>query len=135
LLTDTPQNLHDFRDCWSTCSPASIRRRSLHHSKRLDDTLDYTSGKVNEGSKASCSAWEKRSASCRVSFVASCLLVYRLRKHFVAAVWLCREDRTKKDPEQASRLAKEQAIAQWPLVVLHDNASVAGSIKDFLWST
>jgi hypothetical protein len=40
-----------------------------------------------------------------------------------------------KDPEQAARLAKDPAVAGWPLVVLHDDASVASSSKDFLWST
>jgi 3-polyprenyl-4-hydroxybenzoate decarboxylase len=39
------------------------------------------------------------------------------------------------DAEQAARLAKDPAFAQWPLVVLHDDASVARSNKDFLWST
>jgi 3-polyprenyl-4-hydroxybenzoate decarboxylase len=39
------------------------------------------------------------------------------------------------DPEQAARLAKEAAFADWPLVVLHDDAKVAHSSPDFLWST
>jgi 3-polyprenyl-4-hydroxybenzoate decarboxylase len=39
------------------------------------------------------------------------------------------------DPEQAARLAQDPTVAGWPLVVLHDDASVAGSTKDFLWST
>jgi 3-polyprenyl-4-hydroxybenzoate decarboxylase len=39
------------------------------------------------------------------------------------------------DPEQASRLAREEAFAAWPLVVLHDDASVAQSAADFLWAT
>jgi 4-hydroxybenzoate decarboxylase subunit C len=39
------------------------------------------------------------------------------------------------DPEQASRLAKEATFAQWPLIVLHDDAIVARSSPDFLWST
>jgi 3-polyprenyl-4-hydroxybenzoate decarboxylase len=39
------------------------------------------------------------------------------------------------DPEQAARLAKDERIANWPLVVLHDDAGVARASKDFLWST
>ena len=39
------------------------------------------------------------------------------------------------DPEQAARLATEPAFADWPLIVLHDDASVARSASDFLWST
>src|SRR5204862_7800400 len=39
------------------------------------------------------------------------------------------------EPQQAARLAREPAFAQWPLVILHDDAKVAGSTTDFLWST
>jgi hypothetical protein len=39
------------------------------------------------------------------------------------------------DPEQAARLASDPAFAEWPLVVLHDDASIARASKDFLWST
>jgi hypothetical protein len=39
------------------------------------------------------------------------------------------------DPEQATRVAHDAAFAEWPLVVLHDDAGVARSAKDFLWST
>ena len=39
------------------------------------------------------------------------------------------------EPEQAARVARETALGQWPLVVLHDDAGVAKSVTDFLWST
>src|SRR2546423_784915 len=39
------------------------------------------------------------------------------------------------DPEQAARLAREEVFKDWPLVVLHDDASVARSTIDFLWAT
>ena len=39
------------------------------------------------------------------------------------------------EPEQAARLAREAAFAEWPLVVLHDEAKVARSVNDFLWAT
>ena len=39
------------------------------------------------------------------------------------------------DPEQAARLAREEVFTDWPLVVLHDDASVARSTPDFLWAT
>jgi hypothetical protein len=40
-----------------------------------------------------------------------------------------------KEPEQAARLARDEAFKAWPLVVLHDSASVARSVEDFLWAT
>ncbi|MFN2514148.1 MAG: 4-hydroxybenzoate decarboxylase, partial [Pyrinomonadaceae bacterium] len=39
------------------------------------------------------------------------------------------------DPEQAARLAKDPVFAEWPLIVLHDDAGVARSTEKFLWST
>jgi 3-polyprenyl-4-hydroxybenzoate decarboxylase len=39
------------------------------------------------------------------------------------------------EPGQAARLAGEEVFRDWPLVVLHDDASVAGSSPDFLWAT
>jgi len=39
------------------------------------------------------------------------------------------------DPEQAARLAREDVFADWPLVILHDDASVALDTTNFLWAT
>src|SRR4029450_13446780 len=39
------------------------------------------------------------------------------------------------DREQPARIAGAGAFAEWPLVVLHDDAAVAHSAVDFLWST
>ena len=33
------------------------------------------------------------------------------------------------------RVANEECFADWPLIVLHDDAGVANSASDFLWST
>jgi len=99
------------------------------------DTLDYTSGKINEGSKAimlglgeakrelpgECSGPLPAGFSAAEVFCAGCLVV--------------KGSTYEADPEQAARLAREPAFAKWPLVVLHDDASVARSSKEFLWST
>ena len=39
------------------------------------------------------------------------------------------------DKDQAARLASHPGFADWPLIVLHDDATVANSTTDFLWST
>ena len=39
------------------------------------------------------------------------------------------------DPELAGRLAADERIADWPLVILHDDADVARSAAGFLWAT
>ena len=38
-------------------------------------------------------------------------------------------------PDEAARLANEPVFADWPLIILHDDAAVAQSSTDFLWST
>jgi hypothetical protein len=40
-----------------------------------------------------------------------------------------------KDETLATRVANEPAFANWPLIVLHDDARVARSSPDFLWAT
>jgi hypothetical protein len=40
-----------------------------------------------------------------------------------------------KESDQAQRLARDSAFAEWPIIILHDDASVASSPIDFLWST
>ena len=39
------------------------------------------------------------------------------------------------EPDQAARLACEPVFADWPLVILADDASIVRSTTDFLWST
>jgi hypothetical protein len=39
------------------------------------------------------------------------------------------------EPDQAVRLAADSAFKDWQLIILHDEARVAGSTTEFLWST
>ena len=39
------------------------------------------------------------------------------------------------DESLAMRVAREPVFAEWPLIVLHDDAMVARSSPDFLWAT
>ena len=99
------------------------------------DTLDYTSGKVNEGSKAIMLGLGEavrtllrkfhgelpRDVSAAEVFCAGCLVLQGLPYD--------------EDPEQAARLARNPIFADWPLLVLHDDVKVARSSSDFLWAT
>jgi 3-polyprenyl-4-hydroxybenzoate decarboxylase len=99
------------------------------------DTLDYTSGKVNEGSKAIMLGLGTakrelprefrnelpRGVSSAESFCAGCLVIQGMEYN--------------EDPGQAARLAQDAAFADWPLLVLHDDPRAIGSVPDFLWST
>ena len=136
LLTDTPQDLHDF--------PRLLEQVLARFNPQTDlfifanvpmDTLDYTSGKVNEGSKAIMLGLGEARRELPREFREP------LPSHLSAAEVFCggclvvQGKSYAEDPEQAARLAKDPIFADWPLIVLHDEASVARSSKDFLWST
>jgi 3-polyprenyl-4-hydroxybenzoate decarboxylase len=136
ILTDEPQDLHDFPRLLEHVLARFAPERDLFiFSNVAMDTLDYTSGKVNEGSKAIMLGLGKavrdlprefrgelpQGISAAEVFCGGCLVVQGLPYT--------------QDPQQAERIVKERMFAEWPLVVLHDNVSVARSTSDFLWST
>jgi 3-polyprenyl-4-hydroxybenzoate decarboxylase len=99
------------------------------------DTLDYTSGKVNEGSKAIMLGLGEAKRELPREFRGQ-LPSGVSRAEVFCGGCLVLEGRTEaEDPEQAARLAKYPLFADWPLIILHDDARVARSNTDFLWST
>jgi UbiD family decarboxylase len=136
ILTDTPQDLSDFRSLFEHVL-ARVRWESdlFIFSNVSMDTLDYTSGKINEGSKAIMLGLGEavrelprefhnelpRDVSRSEVFCGGCLVVEGVPYA--------------QDAEQAARLAREKCFADWPLVILHDDAQVAHNVADFLWAT
>jgi UbiD family decarboxylase len=136
ILTDTPQDLRDFPKLLEHVLARFVPETDLFIFSNVSmDTLDYTSGKVNEGSKAillglgdarrelprEFKGELPRDVKRAATFCAGCLVVEGLPYA--------------EDTEQADRLAREDVFAEWPLVVLHDDASVANRPADFLWAT
>src|SRR6185503_11519219 len=136
LLTDTPQELQNFPRLFEHLLARVRWETDLFIFSNVSmDTLDYTSGKVNEGSKAimlglgdpirglprEFSGELPQGVSAAEVFCGGCLVLQGLPYA--------------KDPEQAARLAKDERFAQWPLLVLHDDAKVARAAADFLWAT
>jgi 4-hydroxybenzoate decarboxylase subunit C len=136
LLTDTPQDLRDFprllEHVLARCNPATDL---FIFSNVSMDTLDYTSGKVNEGSKAIMLGLGERARELPREFRGELLSGVSAAEVFCGGCLVVQGNSYEEDPEQAARLAKEPAFASWPLVVLHDDVSVARSSPDFLWST
>ena len=136
ILTDTPQDLRDFPQLLEhVLARARFESDLFVFSNISMDTLDYTSGKVNEGSKAILLGLGEavrelprefrgelpRGVTRAEVFCGGCLVVEGLPYA--------------EDSELAARLARESAFAGWPLVVLHDDAGVARKASDFLWAT
>jgi UbiD family decarboxylase len=136
LLTDTPQDLQDF--------PGLLEHVLARFNPQTDlfifanvsmDTLDYTSGKVNEGSKAIMLGLGAARRELPREFRGELPQGVSAAEVFCGGCLVVQGGSYAEDPEQAARLAKDPALADWPLVVLHDDATVSRSTKDFLWST
>jgi len=136
LLTDTPQDLKDFPRLLEHVLARFNPQSDLFIFSNVSmDTLDYTSGKVNEGSKAIMLGLGEAKRELPREFRGE-LPSGVSRAEVYCGGCLVLEGRTyAEDPEQAARLAKDPLFVDWPLIVLHDDASVAGSNTDFLWST
>jgi len=131
LLTDTPQDLKDF--------PRLLEHILERFRPEIDlfifsnvsmDTLDYTSGKVNEGSKAIMLGLGDPVRKLPRQFTG------QLPPSISRAEVFCGGCLVLQGSELVpSNRAKDPVFADWPLIVLHDDARVAQSSTDFLWST
>jgi len=136
ILTDTPQNLKDFPSLLEHVLARFTPETGLFiFSNVAMDTLDYTSGKVNEGSKAIMLGLGKAIRELPREFQGELPRGVSSAEAFCAGCLVLQGASHSADPDQAARLAREEVLAGWPLVVLHDDASVARSVTDFLWAT
>jgi UbiD family decarboxylase len=139
LVVDQNVDLKDFRATLEHVLARTDPRTDLYVLSNLAmDTLDYTGPVVNEGSKG---VWLGLGAPVRELprefrptvtppsdvtdarvFCAGCLVVSA--RPFT------------EDPDGADRLAAHPAFADWPLVVVSDDAARATrSVMNFLWTT
>ncbi len=136
LLTDTPQDLRDFRALFEHILARVRFEIDLFIFANVSmDTLDYTSGKVNEGSKAIMLGLGDALRELPREFRGSLPSAVKRAEVFCGGCLVVEGSSYAQDEQQAARLAKEAAFADWPLVVLHDDATVARSAADFLWAT
>src|SRR6267154_6429988 len=136
ILTDTPIDLHDFPRVLAHVL-ARVRWESdfFIFANTSMDTLDYTSGKVNEGSKAILMGLGEPVRDLPREFHGELPNGVSRAEVFCGGCLVIEGAPYSDEPQQAARLASAPAFAQWPMVILHDDATVAGSTTDFLWST
>ncbi len=136
LLTDTPQDLRNFPALLEHVLARFVPETDLFILANVSmDTLDYTSGQVNEGSKAIMLGLGELRRQLRREFRGDLPRDVSRAEVFCAGCLVLQGSSFAQDPEQAARLAKEPAFADWPLLILHDDAAVARSPIDFLWAT
>jgi UbiD family decarboxylase len=136
LLTDTPQDLKDFPRLLEHVLARFDPQTDLFVFSNVSmDTLDYTSGKVNEGSKAIMLGLGEARRELPREFRGELPLGVNAAEVFCGGCLVVEGSPYEKDPGLAQRLARRLYLTNWPLVVLCDDVSVARSPKDFLWST
>jgi len=136
ILTDTPQDLRDFKSLFEHVLARVRWETDLFVFSNVSmDTLDYTSGKVNQGSKAIMLGLGEPVRGLPREFRGELPRDVLRAEVFCAGCLVVEGQKFERDAEQASRLAREEVFAEWPLVVLHDDAKVALKAADFLWAT
>src|SRR6266436_900844 len=136
LLTDAPIDLHDFpRVLEHVLARVRWERDFFIFSNTSMDTLDYTSGRVNEGSKAILMGLGEPVRDLLRQFHGELPAGTRRAEVFCGGCLVIEGAPYLDEPEQAARLAHEAVFSDWPLMILHDDAGVAHSSSDFLWST
>ncbi|MET0625767.1 MAG: UbiD family decarboxylase [Pyrinomonadaceae bacterium] len=136
LLTDTPQDLRDFPRLLAHVLARFRPESDLFVFSNLSmDTLDYTSGTVNRGSKAVLLGLGEPVRELPREFRGELPRGVARAEVFCPGCLVVEGGKFEQEPELAARLAGEESLRDWPLVVVHDDASVASSAPDFLWAT
>ncbi|MEN3327477.1 MAG: 4-hydroxybenzoate decarboxylase subunit [Acidobacteriota bacterium] len=136
LLTDTPQDLRDFPRLLEHVLERFRPETDLFIFSNVSmDTLDYTSGKVNEGSKAIMLGLGDAIRTLPREFKGELPRYISRAEIFCGGCLVLEGASFAEDEALATRVAVDEAFREWPLVVLHEKADVARSVADFLWST
>jgi UbiD family decarboxylase len=136
LLTDTPQDLRDFPRLLEHVLERFRPETDLFVFSNVSmDTLDYTSGVVNEGSKAIMLGLGEAIRTLPREFSGELPAYVSRAEVFCGGCLVLQGGSFAEDEGLAARVANEEIFADWPLIVLHDDAGVAQSPPSFLWST
>lgn len=136
LLTDTPQDLRDFKTLFEHILARVEWHRDLFiFSQTAFDTLDYASGKINHGSKAILMGMGDAKRELAREFKGELPAGAIKAEPFCGGCLVVKGTTYENDKELAERLARSDAFDEWQMVVIHDDISYASSVEKFLWAT
>ena len=136
LLTDGAIDLHDFpRVLEHILARVNWESDFFIFANTSMDTLDYTSGKVNRGSKAILMGLGEAVRDLPREFRGELPTGITGAEVFCGGCLVVQGKSYHEDRDQAAQVANHSAFADWPLIVLHDDPSVSKSTTDFLWSS
>lgn len=136
LLTDTPQNLRNFKSLFEHI----LARVEWHHdlfifSQTAFDTLDYASGKINHGSKAIMMGTGDAKRELLREFTSELPQGIKRIEVFCGGCLVVEASKYEDDINLGDTLAKSGVFDGWQVIVIHDNADFAKSDEKFLWAT
>jgi UbiD family decarboxylase len=136
LLTDTPQDLRDFPRLFEHILARVRWETDLFIFANVSlDTLDYTSGTINKGSKAIMLGLGDAIRELPREFRGPLPVGVERAEVFCGGCLVAQGASYEQDKDLAERLAQADAFLDWPLVVLHDSADYAKRAAAFLWAT
>jgi 4-hydroxybenzoate decarboxylase subunit C len=139
IVTDRGVDLRDFRATLTHLLERTRPETDLHVFADLAmDTLDYTGPRLNEGSKGVWAGLGDPVRELPRSFAPGSAPPPDVREALVFApgCLVIAARPASEDPGAGPRLAAHPAFADWPLLVLTDDARRAtASVMSFLWTT
>jgi len=136
LLTDTPQDLRDFRSLFEHILARVEWERDLFiFGQTAFDTLDYASGKINHGSKAILMGLGDAKRELPREFRGSLPNGVDRAEVFCGGCVVIQGSSYSDEPALGDRVAKSGAFDDWQVVVILDDADLAKSTDKFLWAT
>jgi UbiD family decarboxylase len=137
LLTDRPIDLRDFRATLEHLLARANFETDLYVFGNLSmDTLDYAGPAVNEGSKGVLLGYGEPVRKLPRAFSGALPNRFSRAVPFCGGCLVVDGPTFASEPGAAARLAQCDALTDWPLVVLVDDAhKAAKSAVNFLWTT
>ncbi|HVS20143.1 MAG TPA: UbiD family decarboxylase [Planctomycetota bacterium] len=137
IATDGAIDLRDFKGLLEhVLARADFRTDLFLFANLAMDSLDYAGPRIDEGSKGVLLGLGEPRRALPTSFAGGELRGVRDVRVFCPGCVVLTVDGHAADRDAAKRLAREPALADWPLVVLSDDAERATrSTSNFLWTT
>jgi UbiD family decarboxylase len=136
LLTDTPQDLKDFRSLFEHILARADWQRDLFiFSQTAFDTLDYASGKINHGSKAILMGLGEAKRELAREFHGELPVGITKAEPFCDGCLVIEGDTYENAKDLGERIATSGKFDDWQVIVIHDNIEFARSTDKFLWAT
>ncbi len=137
LLVNQPVDLRDFREVLThVLERADFRTDLFVFSDLSMDSLDYAGPRINEGSKGVLLGVGEPVRKLPSEFRGTPGAGARKVKVFSPGCLVVEGPKFADEPGAASRIARDPAFSEWPLIVVSDDAERhAKSPMNFLWKT